>query len=77
MGLKYDESLKIEVEALIKMKSSCQMTQENIKLVFFIWGQTDPVIMLSAFTYDILKSNPNQEFFESYYQALSKLYANR
>ena len=77
MGRKYDESLKIEVEALIKMKSSCQMTQENIKLFFFIWGQTDPVIMLSAFTYDILKSNPNQEFFESSYQALSKLYANR
>ena len=70
MGFKYDESVKTEVEALIKMKSSCQMIQENIKRDFLQFPG-HPV------TFHILKSNPNQEFFESYYQALSKLYANR
>ena len=62
---------KTEVEALTKMKSSYQMTQENIRYDFrpkSTWSTT--VI------YRIWKSCKNKEFFEADYQALSQLYAN-
>ena len=65
------EPEKTEAEALIKMKSSCQMTQENIRYDFgpeSTWSTT--------FYRHIWKSYSNQEFFEPDYRTLSKLYAN-
>ena len=65
------EPTKTEAEALIKMKSSCRMTQENIKYDF--WPEST---WSSTIYRHIWKSYPDQEFFETDYQTLSKLYAN-